>query len=261
MTARILREVRGARRARPPPRPARAARRRSARASSCPRRSARSSATTSPRRTSSDASSSTTRLTVGERDAPQSRTRVRARAAGRAAVLGEPRDRLVARCVEHDPAVVHEERRGRRARADVPAAAPRRRPRTADCSTMLEERIGRVGIELRRRLVEQQQLRPQRERRRERDALQLAARQLGRLPPARCSTPTSASASSTRGQISAGSVPRFSSPNATSFATRLITIWSSGSWKTDATVPASSAGRVSRVSRPATTTRPENVPP
>ena len=50
--------------------------------------------------------------------------------------------------------------------------------------------------------------------------------------------------------------PRFSSPNATSLATIVITTWSSGSWKTVATVPASSAGRAVRVSRPATTTRP-----
>ena len=51
-----------------------------------------------------------------------------------------------------------------------------------------------------------------------------------------------ASARSTRGQISAGGVPRFSSPKATSFATIVITTWSSGSWKTVAAVPASSDG-------------------
>ena len=40
----------------------------------------------------------------------------------------------------------------------------------------------------------------------------------------------------------------FSSPKATSFATRVITIWSSGSWKTEATVPASCGGpRFARV--------------
>ena len=46
----------------------------------------------------------------------------------------------------------------------------------------LEERIRRGGIELGRRLVEQQELRAKRERGRERDALQLASGQLGRLP-------------------------------------------------------------------------------
>ena len=34
----------------------------------------------------------------------------------------------------------------------------------------------------------------------------------------------------------------FSRPNATSFSTRVITTWFSGSWKTDETMPASSAG-------------------
>ncbi len=70
-----------------------------------------------------------------------------------------------------------------------------------------------------------------------------------------------ASARSTRGQISAGGVPRFSSPKATSFATIVITTWSSGSWKTVAAVPARSDGRTARVSRPATTTQPEKRPP
>ena len=43
----------------------------------------------------------------------------------------------------------------------------------------VEERIRRGRVDLRRRLVEQEQARLERERRRERDALQLAARQLG----------------------------------------------------------------------------------
>ena len=78
---------------------------------------------------------------------------------------------------------------------------------------------------------------------------------------ARCRAPTAASASSTRGQISADATPTFSRPNATSFATRLITAWSSGSWKTEATCPTSDAGADSRVSRPATITRPAKTPP
>ena len=53
----------------------------------------------------------------------------------------------------------------------------------------------------------------------------------------------------------------FSRPKAISFATCAITIWSSGSWKTDATMPASWAGRASRVSSPPTTTLPEKTPP
>ena len=47
----------------------------------------------------------------------------------------------------------------------------------------VEEERGGFGIELRGRLVEQQQLRLERERRREADPLQLAAGELDRLPP------------------------------------------------------------------------------
>ena len=55
-----------------------------------------------------------------------------------------------------------------------------------------EERLGAVGVELGRRLVEQQELRLERERRGEADALQLPARELDRAPVARCDAPTSA---------------------------------------------------------------------
>ena len=79
--------------------------------------------------------------------------------------------------------------------------------------------------------------------------------------PHRWSASTASSAFSTRGQISAGATPRFSRPNATSFAAIVITTWSSGSWKTVATVAARSAGRARRVSRPATTTLPAKRPP
>src|SRR5438105_2957216 len=75
--------------------------------------------------------------------------------------------------------------------------------------------------------------------------------------PARCEAPTDASAARARPGISAGRVPRFSSPNATSFATRVMTTWSSGSWNRVATVPARSAGRLFRESSPATVTDPE----
>ena len=88
-------------------------------------------------------------------------------------------------------------------------------------------------------------------------------------PPESCATgrwasraaPTDASAAATRPAISSGGVPTFSRPNATSDSTRVNTTWSSGSWKSVATVPASSEGRVSRVSRPAISTRPEKRPP
>ena len=93
----------------------------------------------------------------------------------------------------------------------------------AETLDRVEEERGAVGIELRGRLVEQQQLRLQRERGREADALELAAGELDRLAPQRWSASTEASARSTRGQISAGGTPRFSSPNATSFAAIVIT--------------------------------------
>ena len=50
------------------------------------------------------------------------------------------------------------------------------------CSTQIEERLGGLRIELRRRLVEQQQPRTEGERRSEADALQLAGRELGDRP-------------------------------------------------------------------------------
>ena len=54
--------------------------------------------------------------------------------------------------------------------------------RRAEALDRVEEERGRVGVELGRRLVEQQQLRLERQRRGEADALQLAARELDRLP-------------------------------------------------------------------------------
>ena len=112
---------------------------------------------------------------------------------------------------------------------------------------MLEERFGALRIELRRRLVEQQELRLERERGGEADALELAAGKLGDAPAGevrrgrqlRVRAPT-------RDAILRGGVPTFSSPNATSAATRVSTTWSSGSWNTVATMPASSADRVRR---------------
>ena len=125
-----------------------------------------------------------------------------------------------------------------------------------------EERLGAGRVELRRRLVEQQQLAARAR------APRRGRRAAARRPRARpCVAPRGApprprrAPASTRGQISSGATPRFSSPNATSFSTRVITTWSSGSWKTEATVPASSAGPCERVSSPPTSTRPEKRPP
>ena len=92
-------------------------------------------------------------------------------------MLVEPCHGFVARCVEDDAAAVEEqdpvgvaERRGRALlRDDDGGAAPER---------VVEERLRPVGIELRRRLVEEQQLRPEGESGREADALKLAAGEL-----------------------------------------------------------------------------------
>ena len=92
-------------------------------------------------------------------------------------MLVQPRHRLVARCVEHDAAAVEEQdavgvaqrERGTLLRDDHGCAARER---------VLEERLRALRIELRRRLVEEQQLGLERERRREADALQLAAGKL-----------------------------------------------------------------------------------
>src|SRR6266545_1661818 len=51
--------------------------------------------------------------------------------------------------------------------------------RTALCARVLEQRLGRIAVELGRRFVEEQQLWLERERRRKADSLQLAAGQLG----------------------------------------------------------------------------------
>src|SRR4051794_15404087 len=96
-------------------------------------------------------------------------------------VRGEPRQRRVARRVELDASALHEEHaiyvceRTRRAllRDDHGAVEP---------VDDLEELVGGGGVELRRRLVEQQQPGPQRERRGEADTLQLATRELPHGP-------------------------------------------------------------------------------
>ena len=93
------------------------------------------------------------------------------------AMLREPLQRLLARRVQHDAAAVHEEHA-------VTTGERPRRPLFRDehgarqVLDQVEERLRRFGIELRRRLVEQQEPRVQRERGRERHALQLAPRQL-----------------------------------------------------------------------------------
>ena len=156
----------------------------------------------------------------------------------------------------------HPRRRAPARRLREPARLAARREHRGNASS--ERRptatLRAVEVELRRRLVQEQEPRPERERRRRQT---------------RCSSPPESSCvrlprdgvlrraepRSTRAPISAGGDPRFSGPNATSFATSPITTWSSGSWNRDATAPASTAGRTFRVSTPPTSTRPSNRPP
>src|SRR4051794_9190462 len=92
-------------------------------------------------------------------------------------MYGKPGHRLVARRVEQHAAGVHEDDAMR------VLERPRRTllrddDRAADAVEEVEERFGGVGVELRRRLVEEQEPRPQRERGCEADALELSAREL-----------------------------------------------------------------------------------
>src|SRR5207247_5322075 len=100
-------------------------------------------------------------------------------------MLREPLDRVCLPRVERDPAVLDEEnaiaalerqRRPLRGEDDGGAALLR------DPQGEVNELLGGLRVELRRRLVEEQQPRLERERRREADPLQLAARQLARAP-------------------------------------------------------------------------------
>ena len=92
-------------------------------------------------------------------------------------MLREPGDRLIARRVEqHAPAVEERDAVGVRQRERRMLLGED--DRRTDVERMLEEGLRALGIELRRRLVEQQQLRSERERRREAHTLQLAAREL-----------------------------------------------------------------------------------
>src|SRR5262249_28356193 len=97
----------------------------------------------------------------------------------------QPGDRLVDRGIERDRSMVEEENAvgvlqctgGTLLGEDDggPAFARER-------GDELDERVGDVRVELRRRLVEEEQPRPERERRGEADALQLAAGKRRRAP-------------------------------------------------------------------------------
>src|SRR5262249_7152198 len=103
--------------------------------------------------------------------------RTRYRSEPRGSVLGEPGDSIVAGSIEDDPPRFHEDdprrmgkRRGRALLGDDRGGRAVERVR--------EEGFRPLGVELRRRLVEEEQLRLERDGRREAHALQLAAREL-----------------------------------------------------------------------------------
>ena len=91
----------------------------------------------------------------------------------------EPRPRLRNRGIEDDAALLHQHDPigDRQCAVDALLGEDDRTVRLLDRS---EECLGGLGVELGRRLVEQQELRSQRERRGEADALQLPARKLDR---------------------------------------------------------------------------------
>ena len=96
-------------------------------------------------------------------------------------MLREPGERLLPRRVQHDPPLLEEEN----------AVADLERPRGpllreddghAETGGQPDERVRSLGIELGGRLVEQKQLRLERERGRQADALQLTGRELRDTP-------------------------------------------------------------------------------
>ena len=93
-------------------------------------------------------------------------------------VFGQPRDRVVARRIQHDAAAIHEED-AVHVREWARGALLRDDDRALEPLDGVEERVRRRRIDLRRRLVQQEQARLEREGRRECDALKLSARQLG----------------------------------------------------------------------------------
>ena len=97
-------------------------------------------------------------------------------------MLGEPRDGLVLRRIEEQPAAVDEEdaRRELQRPSDAVLGEHHRRAEPVDGS---QEEARGLRIELGRGLVEQEQARLERERRREADPLELSAGELDSLPP------------------------------------------------------------------------------
>ncbi len=96
--------------------------------------------------------------------------------------LGEPGERLLAGRVQEKPPALDEEHAvGRRQRTLRPLLREDHRRATRDG---VEQQLGAARVELRGGLIEKQERGPERERRRQADALELPARELGGAAPA-----------------------------------------------------------------------------
>ena len=154
--------------------------------------------------------------------------------------------------------------RGRRARALARRRCSESTTAAPSAATASRKPLGAVGIELRGRLVEQQQPRSQRQRGREADALELAARELVRPPVAEVrGADVGERLRRPRPDARAAATPTFSSPNATSLRdARHHDLVLRDPGRRVATAPAS-CGRAARAAcrDPPTSTRPAKRPP
>ena len=220
----------------------RAARRRARRR----RRAARRRRGTSPARAQRAAAA----VDVERRLGSPRRARSTARSCGRTPARGAARRRRASSAAggpsrDHAPV----------AQQDQPVGAPRRRrsrarrassasrsPRTPASTAKTSRRP--IGIEIGRRLVEQQHARLQREEARDREPLLLAARERRRIAARRSRRARRRERGARRApRISAGGTPSCSRPNATSCVTLVEKSCASKSWNTIADAPGELADR------------------
>ena len=134
----------------------------------------------------------------------------------------QPGQRLRLRCVDRNPPALHED--------DSIAALQRQRrsllgddDRAPECRGEIEQRLRRLGIELRRRLVEQEQLRTEGERRSDTDPLELAGGELVGLPAHEVTGAQRRERLEDASPDLRGGTPTFSRPNWSSCSTPVIT--------------------------------------
>ena len=195
------------------------------------------------------------------------RARTAARPASRAtrAALGRPVEELRRRGVEHDPAALHREHAvGRREAALEPVLGQqhRRPPLLVQPAQQPDELVARDRVELRGGLVQHEQRRLAGDRRRQRDPLQLAARErvgaaVEQVRDAELERRLLDRARDRRRRRS----PRCSSGSASSARTPLITTCVSGSWSSVAQLAPGRSARGRARSCPATSSSPRASPP